>query len=764
MSQENDRFLVSRRSLLKVAGTVGAGLALDKNSPHWLAQAETPSPAASAEKAIPTFCAMCGPGLGCGIYAYVRDGRFTRVEGMKESPINGGRICAKAHAAPQWVYSPERLRYPLKRIGGKGEGKFARVSWDEALEIIASRLKDQKQRYGPESLAILSPARRSYSEYLYRFLIAHGSPNYGHSGICAMQKTFAFAYTLGAAPMPDVSHSKLIVIWGKQPVYSGSTRGNLKQILDAKERGAKIISIKPTMEPDVALSDLWIPIRPGTDAALALAMLHVIVKEKLYDEPFVSNWTYGFEKLADHIQKYSPAWAARITGLPSDQITDLARTYATIKPACIDHGNGLEHAPSSNNAVRAVAILMAITGNLDRPGGDIFFGRGGMPMPKSVHLRERYAQEWIDKLVGPEFPKPFQPWVEGTSSAYYRIFDSVLTEKPYPIRSIIAPGTQPTVSTRGSKNIVEALKKLEFYVVIDVMRTAEMNYADVVIPVATMYETDHPFEAGGGWIMARSKVIEPLGDYKSDYEFWIDLGVRMGYAKDFWNGDIAACMNEQLKPLKLTMEELRAKPAGMTFPANPMEYEKHSRVFAARSTRFSRAPYLPQGKVAIYNTTFEENGFNPLPIWVEPPESLTGTPDLAKKYPLILSDFHTSKVYNAAWLRNVPYLREILPFPTLQMHPETAADRGIHDGDWVIVESPHGTMKIKSQINEGIRPDTVMALHGWWQGCKELGLQGYPLLDGGANSNNMYSVDYEKAFDPIVTAMSSQTLVQVRKA
>jgi anaerobic selenocysteine-containing dehydrogenase len=762
VSQKDHRFLVSRRSLLKAAGSVGAGLALEKNSTRWLARAETP--AASGEKAIPTFCAMCGPGLGCGIYAYVRNGRFTRVEGMKESPINEGRICAKAHAAPQWVYSPDRLKYPLKRVGRKGEGKFERVSWDEALEIIVSKLKDQKQKYGPESLAILSPARRSYSEYLYRFLIAHGSPNYGHSGICAMQKAFAFTYTLGAAPMPDVSHSKLIVVWGKQPVYSGSTRGNLKQILDAKERGAKIISIKPTMEPDVTLADLWIPIRPGTDAALALAMIHVIIKEKLYDEPFVANWTYGFEKLVDHIQMYSPAWAAPITGLPSDQITGLARTYATVKPACIDHGNGLEHAPASNNAVRAVAILMAITGNLDKPGGDIFPVRGGMPMPKSVHLKERYTQEWVDKLLGPEFPKQFQPWIEGTSSAYYRIFDSVLTEKPYPIRSIIAPGTQPMVSTRGTKNIAEALKKLEFYAIVDVMRTADMDYADVVIPVATMYETDHPFEAGGGWIMARNKVIEPLGDYKSDYEFWIDLGVKMGYGNDFWNGNIAECMNEQLKPLNLTMEELRTKPTGMTFPAKSMEYEKYSRVFATRSTRFSRAPYLPQGKVAIYNTTFEENGFNPLPVWVEPPESLTGTPDLAKKYPLILSDFHTSKVYNAGWLRNVPYLREILPFPTLQMHPAAAADRGIQDGDWVIVESPHGSMKIKSQINEGIRPDTVMALHGWWQGCRELGLQGYALLDGGANSNNMYSVDYEKAFDPVVTAMSSQTLVQIRKA
>ncbi len=760
---ESKKAGVSRRTLLKTAGTIGITLALDKDSQNRPIRAETAAQT-TTEKAVPTFCAMCGPGLGCGIYAYVCNGRFTRVEGMKESPINRGRLCAKAHAAPQWVYSPQRLRYPLKRAGEKGEGKFQRITWDQALELIAAKLTEQKKKYGPESLAILSPARRSYSDYLQRFLIAHGSPNYGHSGICAMQKAFAFTYTLGAAPVPDIPRSNLILIWGKQPVYSGSTRGNLKEILDAKEQGSRIISIKPTLEPDVAISDLWIPIRPGTDAALALAMLHVIIKEKLYDEAFVSQWTFGFEKLTDHIQKYTPDWAAPITGLSADQITGLARAYAATKPACIDHGNGLEHAPACNNAVRAIAILMAITGNLDKPGGDIFPTRGGRTFPKSVHLRQRYTQEWVDKLVGPEFPKAFQPWIEGTSSAYYRIFDSVLTEKPYPIRTIVAPGTQPTVSTRGSKNVVEALKKVDFYVVIDVMHTADLNYADVVIPVSTMYETDHPFEFGSGWIMARNQVIAPLGETKSDYEFWIDLGVKMGYGKDFWNGSITECMNDQLAPMNLTMEELRAKPTGIVFSSAPEEYEKYSQVFSTRSTRLSKAPYLPQGKVAIYNTTFEQNGHNPLPEWIEPPESPTGTPDLAKKYPLTLSDFHTSKVYNAGWLRNVPYLREILPYPALQMHPDAAMQRGIKDGDWVIVESPHGSMSIKAQVNIGIRPDTVMALHGWWQGCSELGLAGYPLLDGGANTNNMYSVDYDKAFDPLVTAMSSQTLVQVRKA
>ena len=291
--------------------------------------------------------------------------------------------------------------------------------------------------------------------------------------------------------------------------------------------------------------------------------------------------------------------------------------------------------------------------------------------------KERYTQEWIDKLVGPEFPRPFQPENEGTSSAYYRLFESVLTEKPYPIRAIIAPGSQPTVSTRGSKNVVEALKKLEFFVVVDVMRTAEMDYADVVIPVATMYECDHPFEAGGGWIMARNKVIEPLGDYKSDYEFWLDLGVKMGYGSDFWNGSIEDCMNYQLEPFGMTLDELRKKPTGIVYKGKPKVYEKYAEVFARQSTRLSKAPYLPQGKVAIYNTSFEQHGFNPLPEWREPPESPTATPELLEKYPLVLSDFHTSKVYNASWLRNVPYLREVMPHPTLQIHPDTAEAREI---------------------------------------------------------------------------------------
>lgn len=177
----------------------------------------------AGEKVVPTVCGMCGPGGpggGCGIYAFVKDGRFVKVAGMDESPVNRGAVCAKGHAAPQWVYSPERLTHPLRRIGKKGEGKFEKITWDNAIARIAETLQEQKAQYGPESLAMLTPAKRSYSDYIARFLVAHGSPNYGHSGICAVQRAFCFMYTIGDWPR-QYSDSDLIIYWGRQPIYSG---------------------------------------------------------------------------------------------------------------------------------------------------------------------------------------------------------------------------------------------------------------------------------------------------------------------------------------------------------------------------------------------------------------------------------------------------------------------------------------------------------------------------------------------------------------
>ena len=719
---------------------------------------------AAGERVVPTVCGMCGPGGpggGCGIYAFVKNGTFVKVAGMDESPVNRGAICAKGHAAPQWVYSPDRLTHPLRRIGKKGEGKFEKITWDDAIAQIAETLKQQKKIYGPESLAMLSPSKRSYNDYMSRFLVAHGSPNYGHSGICAMQRAFAFMYTVGDWPR-DYGETDLIIYWGRQPIYSGPVTRPAKTLLAAKQRGAKIIAIKPSVEPDVGMADMWVPLRPGTDTALALAILHVVIKEDLLDHDFIDRWCSGFGRLKEHVKKFTPSWAAAITGVPEKQIVAVARVYATTRRAVIDLGNGVEHTPSSNDAIRAVAILMAITGHLDRPGTNLL--NGPPPKgPKPISFKERITQEMVDKLVGPEFPKAFQPFMGGTTSAYYRILESVLTEKPYPVRTVIAPGTQALVSNRGSKNVAAALEKLDFFVVADVTRTSDMPYADVVLPLATGYEADHPFQAAPDWLMATNRVIEPVHSTKSMFDFFLDLAVAMGYGNDFWDGSIPRAMDDQLEPLGLTMDELRKKPTGVVTPPAPTVYEKYEAVFNRASPRLNGEPFLPGGKVAIFNTTFERAGFSPLPEWREPPESITGTPELLDEYPLLLSDYHTSKTYSASWQRNVPLLREIASHPVLHIHPETADARGIADGDWVRVVSPHGWMKVKAERYPGIRPDTVMILHGWWQGCKELGIPDYPILDGGANVNIMYSVDKDKAYDPLITAMASQTLVQVTK-
>lgn len=717
------------------------------------------------ERCIPTVCGMCGPGGpggGCGIYAFVKNGRFTKVAGMDECPVNRGAVCAKGHAAPQWVYSADRLTHPLKRVGKKGEGKFEKTSWEEAIGHIAEVLTRQKETFGPESLAMLSPAKRSYSEYLHRFLTAHGSPNYGHSGICYMQREFAFCYTVGDFPRPDYGRSDLIIYWGRQPIYSGPVARPARAFMAAKQRNAKIIAIKPSVEPDVGLADIWVPVRPGTDAALALAMLNVVIEEELVDHGFVEKWCYGFKRLKSHVKRYDPAWAETVSGVPASQIEEVARLYATTARASIDLGNGVEHTPSASDAIRAVAALVAITGHLDRPGGNVF----SMPTqaaPKDILLKDRYRPELITKLVGPEFPLQFQPFLEGPTSAYYRILESVLTEKPYPVRAVIAPGTQASVSTRGTKTVLAALQKLDFFVVVDVARTADMPYADVVIPVATSYELDHPFQMVPGWLMATNRVIEPIASPKSIFEFFLDLANAMGYGDDFWGGDIKQAMDDQLEPLGMDMAELRRRSLGVAYPPVPPVYEKFEAVFGRRSQCLDHHPYLPQGKVALYSTAFEKAGYSPLPEWREPPESLSGTPGLAEKYPLILSDYHTSKNFSASWQRNVPHLREIQPDPVLHIHPETAAVRRIDKNDWVRVESPHGWMKVRAELYPGIRPDTVMILHGWWQGCRQLGRGDYPLSDGGANVNNMYSVDPQKAYDPLVTAMTSQTLVQVEK-
>lgn len=713
---------------------------------------------------IPTVCRMCGQDTGCGAIALVREGRFLGLEGMKEAPHNRGGLCVRARAASEWLYSPQRLKSPLVRKGGRKGAPWLQVSWQDALDLLAERLLDEKKRYGAESLAILSPARRNYCSYMMRLLMAHGSPNYGHSGICYVQRSMPFTYTLGGhrPPAADYGEADLMLLWGRSPTYASTPMGSLRALAEARRRGMRVVVVKPTQGGESRFSDEWVALRPGTDAALALAMLNVVIGEELYDRDFVRDWCFGFAELAEHVRQYTPQWGERITGVPAAQISEVARRYATTPRAAIDLGNGIEHAPSCSDAARAIAILIAVTGHLERPGGNLWPPRFSMPSLKNIELKESVSEEMLSRLVAPEMPIGLQPWELGPASSYKGVLDSILTEKPYPIRTLIAAGTQPLSSNRGPRTTRAALEKVGFFVVVDVMETAEMEYADLVIPVATFLECAHPLASFGPWLMAPSRAVEPLGDYGSDIDFWVQLGCRMGYAPLFWYGDVERSFDEQLAPTGMTMAELRRHPFGVTAAPLPRVYERYEEFFGALSPRLDRSPYLPRKKVALYNEAFEAVGLSPFPEWREVPEGVTATPSLVEDFPLILSDHHGSPMYNSSWLRNIPSLRKLAPEPELEIHPETARNCGVADGDRVEVRSPHGTMEVRARVTEDIRADTVMILHGFWQGCEELGLPGYGLFNGGANPNNLYALG-ECTRDPVVTANSSQTLVSLRR-
>jgi thiosulfate reductase/polysulfide reductase chain A len=735
------------------------------------------------DKIVPTFCHGCGAAKPrCAVLCHVRDGKFVRVEGNPEAFNNWGlgstSLCAKGNTGMQYLYAPDRLKYPLKRTGEKGEGTFERITWDEALDTIAAKLKAAKEKYGPESYGILSPEYWPVlSTVGRRFLNVYGSPNYLHSAICATPRMAAARVTIGFSnwATDNFENSKLIVNWGANPENSAPNQGQPFAILNALEKGTKLIDIRPMLDPLAAKADIWLPIRPGTDCALALAILNIIISEKLYDADFVAKWCFGFDKLSEYIQAYSPEWAGPITGIPAARIAEVARLIATIKPMFLKTGNGIgDQATDATSTIMATSLISAITGNLDVPGG---YYSGQLPVGPSLikvnhisNLAEKAPPGLVDKLVAPEAPVWYQKpgyWEGGPTSAYYKGLMSVLTGKPYPLRVLQASCTNPLSATRNPRKVAEALKKLDFFFVMDVCWASHVNYADIVLPACTDYEHSDQIEVRnrkeGTWIGIYNKVAEPLGESRSDWQFFLDLAVKMGYGSDFWNGEMDACLREQLAPSGIKLDDLRNSPRGIfvrrtATPPEP-EYMRYSTLFKN----------LPHGKVQCYNEFIggkennDKSGQLPFfPTYSGPPEGIAETPELAKEYPLVLSDVHAHRLSQHSFLQDVPYMREIRPYPWIWINPATARRYGINQGDWVRVESPYGWSKFKADFFAGIAPDVLMTKRGWWQACEELGIPGFAEFNGGSEVNNLYDSN-PAHFDKFYSQMAKQTLVKISR-
>ena len=724
------------------------------------------------EYTVPTMCHGCSyGGYNCGIIAHVKNGILTRVEGNPYHPLNRGALCAKGLAAVDWVYNPHRLRYPLVRMGKKGEGTFERVRWDEALDVIAERLMDIKERFGPEYIIFVKGQASGffnlYHQLFVRFTHALGSPNFSWWGpsVCFVPQLFYHICTVGGGryASADYENADMIIEWFTSGGMGGAAkRGEAAMvslrtvpyaILNRIEDGARLVVINPQLIPIAANKRVykWIPIRPGTDSALALAMINVIINEGLYDRDFVSEWCHGFDELREHVQKYTPEWAEKITGVPKEDIIWLAREYANTKRACIRFSEAPQKADLPTFA-RAIPILIAITGHLDRPGGNVFF----YPAVR-LHIdtfKDRISEEMAQKAIGVNniFSRMMgRPAMMGAD--FFSLINAINTGRPYKPKAAIIVGSNPMSTARNPMGVENALKELEFTVVIDVVPTPTSRYADIVLPAATRYEHEGDAAMLLNHIAVCNQVIEPLYEARSELKVILELAVRMGMGKDFWMGDYNAMLNEYLSATGITIDELKKEALKGIYLPEPESAKKRERY----ETLFKN---LPEKKVQLYNLILEKNGLDPLPSYKGEKDDPFNSPELKEEYPLIFTDEHSDYPNHHSWMRGISCLRRIRKNPYIKIHPDTAREYGIEDGDWVEVESPHGRMKAVAWLFEGIRKDTVMGQHGWWEGCDKLDLPEYPCLNGGVNVNVLYDWNHRER---ITGDMSKNTMVRIRK-
>ncbi len=649
------------------------------------------------EQVIKSNCRGCHG--GCGVLVHTRNGRIVSVEGNPDFPTNNGSMCSIGLAFPQLVYHPDRLTYPVKRAGRKGEGKWQRISWDEALDTIAGKYRKIKAGYGAEAIVLGYGTGRNYENYLYRFSNLLGTPNVLTAGHMCYGPRIATSITVcGRMPVCDYdNHPKCVMVWGNNVVITNPdeyTGENLNRVL---AEGAKLVVVDPRLTYLAGRADVWLQLRPGTDTALALGMCKVIIEEGLYDKEFVGKYVHGWDRFVERVQEYPLDRVEKLTWVPAAKIAEAARLYASTKPACIQWGVAIEQSINCTDNIRTLLALMAMTGNLDAPGGNVFFTPPPMqPVGKFALHNDLPAGQKAKRLGGSTFkladrfaiitPKP--------------VWDAILTGKPYPVKAVQLHGTNPVITRANASEVYRALSQVEFLVVADFFMTTTAELADIVLPVSTWMEME---DIGDYWkrqryLYPRKKLVQ-IGECRSDHEIFMELGKRLGQGQ-YWRESVERDLDYVLEPSGLTWQQFRKKD----YIVADMEYRKYLKKGFA----------TPTGKVELYSTTMEKWGYDPLPAFKEVPESPVSKPEMVEKYPYILITGARSPAFFHSEHRMLPWLREIHPDPIVEIHPEVAEKHGIKEGQWVYIESPRGRVKQRARLTTGINPKVVAAQHGWW--------------------------------------------------
>lgn len=679
---------------------------------------------------VKTHCAFCHG--RCGVLVHVENGTVVRVKGNRESPHGQGYTCVKGRAAIEHLYHPDRLNYPLKMVGEKGESKWERISWDQALDEIAEQLKKIKDKYGPEALLNCEGTFRTGVEWVRAaFANLFGSPNYIAPGTVCYCNDYAIYLAIGVwFSYAWIEDPKCLVVWGANPAAAAPDL--LVRIRQSKKTGMKVIVIDPRFTETAKEADIWLQLRPATDAALALGWLNVIIKEELYDREFVEKWTVGFDQLKERAYEYPPEKVAEITRVPKEQILESARMFATNWPGIIPYLGVTQDqiGRTSTPLIHALISLNAIMGTLDVPGG-IPFGRSDdvekIVWQSDLECSEKMLPAQRKKQLGTDrFKLQSWPGWELISEPYKKVYDhlppvnplifaspmyvwdAILSEKPYPIKAAIVQANNPLLVFNNTKRVYRALKKLDLLIVMDYWLTPTAEIADYVLPAAGWLERDDVYFGGAGetgkFMLPSPKAIQPLYERRDDYLLWRDLAIRLGMEKDFpWEETREKLYDYKLKPIGISYKELVEK--GDYIP--PLEYRKYKKY---EETGFA----TPSGKVELYSSIFEKLGYDPLPFYEEPGESPIRTPEIAKEYPLILStSVRFVEMYHSEH-RQIRSLRKLHPDPLVEIHEGTARELGIEEGDWVFIETRIGRIRQRAKLTRNVATDVVMVEHGWW--------------------------------------------------
>jgi anaerobic selenocysteine-containing dehydrogenase len=669
-----------------------------------------------------------GPGCHsqCGLLVYSKDNRILKVEGDPETPYSEGRLCPRCLALPSVVHHPDRLTYPMKRVGQRGEGKWQRITWAEAYATIVENTRKYQAEYGPESIVVMMGTGRN----IWHLGAKLGYAGFGTPNICMFFSGLAcYAPRLRLMPItqgqfavadcsqmfpdrfdnPDWKVPQCILIWGNNPVVSNSDTFMGWWIVECMKRGSKLIVVDPRRTWLAHRAEYWLQIRPGTDSALALGMLNVIIEEGLYDKEFVEKWTFGFDKLRERAKEYTPEKVEKITWIPKEKIIEAARFYATSKPAALQWGVGFEQAKAGVSAILGIQALWGITGNMDVPGGNIINRPTPFhEIPEPLWGRRELSREMKQKRIGGK-EYPLVPMAQPDL-----LVDTMLTGKPYPIKMAWIQSTNPIACMAADpKKTLRALEAMDFVVVADLFMTpTTMAAADLILPVASVLERDsiraECYEtAWWGPLRAINKIIQ-VGECKSDEEITLELGKKLNPEAFPWN-NVQEMLDFMMKASGKTFKELRDQGAPRYYPFHYRKYEK-GMLRADGKPGFE----TETGKFMLYNPSFEKIGVDGLPYYEEPPESPISTPELAKEYPLILTTGARLWGFFSSEHRQIPELREIHPDPIMEVHPETAQKYGIKEGDWVWIENNHGKCKQKARLTATLDKRVVHAQHGWW--------------------------------------------------